>query len=553
MEEKRFGETGEVITESRHETESLIDPIYEKFVRSVTRAIGSTEFYKFFINAVSEADNEFQFSNRKLVKTVDESWVDTIEDALEAFQKIVEAPRNVIKEEELIVNVANARKAGSETVRHLAQHSSLVEDFNYDTGDVRPSKLMQRYREDAEGTYENRLVFTTMEAAHRFVKIRYDALLEEMGDEFGAKLKIRSDMRSASEQVHMDMFLHIKEIDNALETDRKHGSIFNRIARTHRVLTMLMGTGFAQEMAKLPRVKGTINKTNILKRSKNYHKIMLLWEFLKSYDKVGYAIDIVEQAPDISEKFEQDIYRNILFNYLVLKGYLQDEEDRKIPVPEIEKKETLHPKFIKEIIEELTQDYNLTDVEIRKVLIEELTREQLMQEEAAERRRLVEEWEKRVSEDERLAEEVRRRAEENQRLKDEKYRAAYIGEIEYFKEHLRDGLLARKRDNEVMGYDRPKEDFAGAALKLELAEKKKLEALERELRQKEAVLYKAYAEEISYFQSHLPVFAEQRIQEEEELRHAEELRQMARRERMQELKAKQEAAKKSGILKWRRK
>ena len=51
-------------------------------------------------------------------------------------------------------------------------------------------------------------------------------------------------------------------------------------------------------------------------------------------------------------------------------------------------------------------------------------------------------------------------------------------------------LLARKRDNEVMGYDRPKEDFAGAALKLELAEKKKLEALERELRQKEAVLYK---------------------------------------------------------------
>ena len=552
MEKKLFGEIGEVISESSRE-ESLIDPIYEKFVRGVTRAIGSTDFYKFFMNALSYAENEIQFSNRKLVKTVDEAWVNTIEDALEAFQKIVEAPRNVIKEEELIVNVANARKAGAETVRHLAQHSSLVEDFNYDSGDVRPSKLMQRYREDAEGTYENRLVFTTMEAAHRFVQIRYDALLEEMGDEFGAKLKVSSDMRSAGEQVHMDMFLHIKEIDNALETDRKHGSIFDRIARTHRVLTMLMGTGFAQEMAKLPRVKGTINKTNILKRSKNYHKIMLLWEFLKSYDQVGYSIDIVEQAPNVSPQLEEDIYRNILFNYLVLKGYLQDEEDRKVPVPSMEKREQLHPRFIKEIIEELTEDYNLTDVEIRKVLIEELTKEQLMQEEAAERRRLVEEWEKRVSEDERLAEEERRKAEENQRLKDEKYREAYAEEIEYFKEHLRQALLRRKQDNEIMGYDRPKEDFANAALKLELAEKKKLEALEKELRQKEAVLYKAYAEELSYIQSHLSVFMEQRVQEEEELRHAEELRQLARRERLQELQARQEAAKKSGILKWRRK
>ena len=34
---------------------SLIDPIYQKFVRGVTRAIGSTEFYQFFIDAVSRA------------------------------------------------------------------------------------------------------------------------------------------------------------------------------------------------------------------------------------------------------------------------------------------------------------------------------------------------------------------------------------------------------------------------------------------------------------------------------------------------------------------
>ena len=106
---------------------SLIDPIYQKFTKSVIRALGSSEFYEFFMESIANAENEFQFSNRKLIKTVDVTWVDAVEESLEAFQKIMSMPRNVIQEEELIVNVANARKAGSDVVRHLTQHASLVE------------------------------------------------------------------------------------------------------------------------------------------------------------------------------------------------------------------------------------------------------------------------------------------------------------------------------------------------------------------------------------------------------------------------------------------
>lgn len=535
------------MAEDRRE-ESLIDPVYQRFVRSVTRAIGSTEFYEFFMDAIAHADNEFQFSNRKLVKHVDQVWVDEIEGTLDAFQHIIASPRNVIKEEELIVNVANARKAGAETVRHLAQHSALVEDFNQDSGDVRPSKLMQRYREDTTGLYENRLVYTTMETAHHFVKIRYDALLEEMSDEFGAKLKIRSDMDSATEHVHMDMFFHVKEVDSALETDRKHEDIFSRISRIHRVLTMLMNSSFAQQMANLPRVKGTINKTNVLKRNKDYRDVMLLWEFLKSYDSVGYSIEIVEQAPEINEQFEQDIYRNIMFNYLVLKGYLQDEEDRRIPTPKLEKKHSLHPKFVKEIIEELTEDYDLPEVEIRKVLIEYLTKEQLLQEEAAERLRLVEEQEQRRTEEEKRLAALRLVEEERQRLEDEQYRSLYVPELEYFWSHLTEHLMRRREEDEHSGLHKPKEDYADAALQLELAERRKREEEAEELRQQEIAEYRSYFDEISYFDTHLNIFLELRRQEEEEERRAEELRLQARQERQ----AAKKQLKAAGILKWRR-
>ena len=477
--------------DKKAKNEALIDPIYEKFVRGVTRAIGSTEFYEYFMDAVSHAQNEIQFSNRKLVKTVDLDWVDAIEEALPAMQNILATPRNMIKEEDLIVNVANAKRSGAETVRHLAQHSGLVESFDEETGDVRPSKLMQRYREESLGLYENRLVFTTMEYAFHFVKIRHDALLEAMSDEFGAKLMVKSDMDSATEHVHMDLFLHIKDTDSILETDAKNADVFGRISRMYRVLGVFMNSAFAQSLAKKPRVKGTINKTNILKRNPNYREVLKLFEFLRSYDDIGYTIKVVEQSPQVDERFTEDIYRNILFQYLILKGYLEDPADRAVPVKSKDRRRVLKPKFIHEIVEELTEDYDLPDVEVRKVLIEELTKEQLMQEEAAERRRLVEEQAKRKKEEaerlkkekeaekerlrlEKEAEDARRRqAEMEQRTEDRRRAKLLRAELGRFREHLEEQKEKRAAAEDAQRQKRE----AKEAEEAELARREQLERL----------------------------------------------------------------------------
>ena len=487
--------------------DSLIDPLYQKYTKSVIRALGSTEFYEFFMDAVSRADNQFQFSNRKMHKTVDLNWVDAVEESLPAFQNIVSNPRNVIREDELIVNVANAKKAGADVVRHLAQHASMVEKFDERTGDVRPSKLMQKYREDSVGLYENRLVFTTLEAAYQFVKIRHDALFNAMSDEFGAKLKVDSTMETATEMVHMDMFLHIKETESALETDEKNGEVFARISKMYRILGMLMHTQFAQQMAKLPRTKGVVTKTNVLKKNPNYRKIVALMEFLRSYEDIGYTIRVVEQNPEITEILQRDIYHNILFNYLILKGYLEDEKDRVAPAPVKTKQRSLKPKFIKEIIEELTEDYDLPDIEIRKVLIEELTKEQLMLEEEAERRRLVEEAEQRKREEEerirkekeaeaerirkekeaeaerirqeKEAEEQRLRMEQMEREAEDRRRSRLLQkELDYFHEHLQKKLEAR--ESALARQIQEKQNFEDAVRLMEEAERRKIEAEERE-------------------------------------------------------------------------
>lgn len=545
---------------------TLIDPLYQKYVRSVVRALGSSEFYRFFMDSISKADNEFQFSNRKMEKTVDLTWVDAIEESLEGFQNIIAMPRNVIKEEELIVNVANARKAGADTVRHLAQHTAMIDNFDEKTGDVRPGKLMQKLREDSMVLYENRLVYTAMESAYHFVKIRHDALFGAMSDEFGAKLKLRSDMDSATEHMHLDMYLHIRSIESALDTDAKNADVFSRISRIYRLLGMFMGTQFARELSKTSRVKGAITKTNVLKRNPDYKKIVRLLEFLRRYDEIGYTIKVVEQAPEINDRFQQDIYHNIMFNYLVLKGYLEDPEDRQIPAAAKGRRQTLKPKFIRQIVEELTEDYDLPDVEIRKVLIEELTKQQLMQEEAAERRRLVEEQAQRKKEEqerikaekaaekerlrqqreaerervrqEKAAEEARLQQEKMERKIEDRRRSGLLKkELHHFNESLAERLAQREAAAEAAKTAKQQEDFADAARSLEETQQRKQEAAERMKRRRQEEAQRLQREEKAEkerIRQEKKAAAERRRQE-DEARRAEELqKQQEAEERAQQ-------------------
>jgi len=465
-------EKGKKVNKSKTQ---LMDPLYAKLMKSVERAIGSTEFYEFFMDALSRADNEIQFSNRRVEKIIDLRWVETLESTMGAMQAIIASPRNIIREDELIVNVAHAKKGGSDVVRHLAQHGALVEDFDEETGEVRPSKLMQKFREDSEELYENRLAFTTIEMAYHFVESRYNAIFASLGDEYGAKLKLNTNLETATELLHFDMYMHIKEKESALEADEKNGDVLARIDRLHRLLTSFIMSPYGQAMSRLGRVRGNIVKTNVLKKNPSYRKLTDLYDFLRHYDDVGYALKITEQNPQVDEKFVQNLFHTTLIQYMVLKGYLENEDERKLPAPLKQRKRKLKPKVIKEIIEELTEDYDVPDVEVRKILIEELTKEQLMMEEESERLRLIEEQAKRKEESEeyrellmehekekirqeheaelerqRLEEEERKRQQRVKELEllreDERRRAIFQSELTFFSSKM----LAQKENREDM-------------------------------------------------------------------------------------------------------
>lgn len=417
----------------------MIDPIYKKFTARAFKTLTSPEFYEFFMSMLKNGESTFQFSNRKLDMKVDTRWVDIIEDTIPHFIEISRNPRVIITQEELITNVVQAKKIDSQVVRHLCAHSYLVDALD-ENGDVQPGKVLNIYKEETWNTYENRFVYTLLVKAYEFVSKRYRDMSSYMNDEFGATLYIDTTAQSDLEFLKVKSEMKITQKDSLFDTEDKQGSIFARIKKMYEDLNSLMNSRFAKEMSKFSKVYPPLVPTNAIKKNPHLRKCHLLWNFLLSYMDVGYTVQIIEQNPEIDEKFEQDIFDNIMFTYIILKGYLEDNRDRALDRNVKARRQTITPKYIKKIVEEFVKDYDLPDVEVRKILIEELTKEQLMREEREERYRIVEEQKKSLDrqrreeeraaakkkkEEEKLAAKKAREA-ERARLKAEKEKAAAI-------------------------------------------------------------------------------------------------------------------------------
>lgn len=92
---------------------------------------------------------------------------------------------------------------------------------------------------------------------------------------------------------------------------------------------------------------------------------------MERYDKVGYNIDVQQQALAFDDEYMVQMYTSLINNYTVFKSLTDDE--RNLQELESVHPEPVAPKFIKEIKEVQVDSPDLTDVEVRRVFVEEVT------------------------------------------------------------------------------------------------------------------------------------------------------------------------------------
>ena len=355
-----------------------INDLYLKYAEGVGESLESDRYFQYLFEMVQAGDNTLQQKNRILHKVVDERWIGTIEEGIDAIYNIIDKPRRFVSTKEEVVPVALARKITADSVRHLSMNTQFI--ASDEDGEIQPTRILNVSTEESYDLYENRFVYHLIQRLFTFVDKRTDVIFWSTGDETCNTMSMESKVDDAYEEISYKVEMTIKNRQSYAENDSDHMEVFKRIDRLRRMVRNLRSSSFCELMAGCAMVRSPIQRTNLMMKDPSYRTCYKLWQFIESYDEVGYTIEEQDSALEFDEEYLLQMYTNLITNYTVFKSLLEADPRRMTELAE-EHREPVKPKFIKEIKEEIVEDRNIPDVEIRKVFVEEVTQAQIEAEE----------------------------------------------------------------------------------------------------------------------------------------------------------------------------
>lgn len=353
---------------------NTINDLYLKYVNRVGKTLENDRYFQYLFEMVQAGQNTLQQTHRVLHKVVDERWLTTIEESLDALNRITEHPRRFVTSNEEVVPVELARKITADSVRHLSQNTQFIASSK--NGEIHPTRILNVTTEETYNLYENRFVYHLIQRLVTFIDKRTDIIFWSTGDETCNTLQLQSSVDDAYEQIEYKLEMKIKNRQSFAENDSDNMQVFMRIDRVRRMVMALRNSSFCDIMSGCARVRSPIQRTNVITKDPDYRTCLRLWQFLESYEEVGYTIDARDTALEFDEEYLLQMYSNLITNYAVFKSLLEADPRKLEEIPP-KKHKVIKPKFIKQIQEEIVDDYDIPDVEIRKVIIEEVTQAQL--------------------------------------------------------------------------------------------------------------------------------------------------------------------------------
>lgn len=299
------------------------------------------------MNILRETEGTFHMNRRLMQKIIDSSWVEAIERGLLHLDNVLRNPRRTLEDVEEIVPIALSRKTTIESVKHLAQHTDLIQSVDKRTGKITPSKILNVHREETLMTYENKFINTLIDRLYSFITMRYEKLVSvskdgeiftlgfntEIDDRSGGKLKI---------EVHL-------ENERSLEThDRSGYTVWQRVEKIKKAIEGYKGSELCQTLGNT-FIRPPVMRTNAIMKNVDLRACLALWQYIESYDKIGYEINIENSAIQPKDDFIKDFYELVGLHMLLFRASVSPEQD----LMEIRSGEVIAPKIIKKFDDEV--------------------------------------------------------------------------------------------------------------------------------------------------------------------------------------------------------
>jgi len=356
--EEVAGEIAEVGTEERAEEVAEVKAdAYEDTVLTIEELLARHGVYNDIAVALSEGSCKASFSEKLMLRAVDEIWVRAIEDCVNSLDELIRKPNHYIAETEEVLPIELTKKITGRSVAHLCRHTDYVRAGEKD--DITPMKMLNVFREDSFLTYENKFLNTLIRRLYLFVGKRYSVMKERGTDERTQTLEFENSFLSGEGKARIKISVEYSEREEGSEAKKvlAGSGLWARVERLYSIVTGYVNSSFAKEMDN-NFIRPPVLRTNAIIKNKYFRECLALWEFIETYDDSGYGVLVEENEKEISPDFAKRLYENAATLYFSFRrnidesyGVEESTEYRVIPEvysPESVRSEKYREEFEKE-------------------------------------------------------------------------------------------------------------------------------------------------------------------------------------------------------------
>lgn len=305
--------------------EGQFESVYEDTLYFVDGMVEQYDFYPEIIDALGNGSARIELKKRYMLKAISEEWVEKIEDCLPALDEVIRKPSRFIEETEKVLPIELSRNISSRSIQHLCQHTDYISKVEGD--EITPSKILNVFRDETNKTYENKFINTLINRLFWFVEHRYETALKEGKDEKNTSLDYKQDFTHGTIQGKIHFHIEIAEEPQDGEELKNYTyttDLWQRVVRLHHICRTYINSSFVKSMDN-QFVRPPVIRTNAILKNKNLRQCLELWEFIESYENIGYDMLVQENLETIDQRYIKEIYSISALQYLIFRYNVKNE------------------------------------------------------------------------------------------------------------------------------------------------------------------------------------------------------------------------------------
>jgi len=253
-------------------------------------------------------------------------WLDIMEDTIKYIDNILRNPNRFIVNEEDVIKIELARRVTVESIKHLSRNTNLIQEYDKETGDVKPSKILNINKEESYDTYENRLIYTLIQNMKSYIARKKKNLDVSSSSKNDKLLDYKASCELGKEKIDLNMSLNTK-LKSGGNQDKFKEELLERIARLEQEIGALTFNDVYKVIEKkhIALVMPPIKKTNLVMKNVNFQYAVKLWDYLQDHMDDEIKRDKYEKTYENDERTKRYLDETFLVSYLALNAVDNDE------------------------------------------------------------------------------------------------------------------------------------------------------------------------------------------------------------------------------------